>query len=303
MANIVATAREGFDRAYELGQAWASKVLEQIRPRASLASGSVLVLLTLFLPIGYEACGPRRSGYELLRGKGDWPTLMGLSSSAAGRDFYLLVLLLALFTLLLVLVSALRPDVLRYQRLIPRLALLTGTLALFLVCDTTLLLAALAGDQAGPAAVLPLAASCLAPGIFWSRKGFAAWISILVILGSLLLIADRLGVPLGEPINWIVLAVEMAYGLLPLGLWYRFGFSSQPEVRAQWESVRRGLVAFYLPAVLGNFWFMGIAVEEGLWGFVPCYFGVNLIALGYTRLVPDGRVTQAERASGKVQDD
>jgi hypothetical protein len=159
---------------------------------------------------------------------------------------------------------------------------------LFLVCDVTLLLAALAGDQAGPAAVLPLAASCLAPGVFWPRKGYAAWISALVITGCLLLIADRLGVSLGEPVNWIVLAVESVYALLPLGLWYRYGFSPRPELHAQWQVIRRGLVAFYLAAVPGNFWFLGIAVQEGLWGFVPCYFGIHLIAFGYLRLLREG---------------
>jgi len=284
MADSNATARNRTERAYEHGQAWASKILALIRPRVSLTTGSVLVLLTLFLPIGYEACSPHRTGYELMGGKGDWPTLMGIASSAAGRDFYFLVFLLASITLLLVLASAVRPGITQSKSLISRLALLAGSVSLFYVCDITLLLAALAGDQAGPAALLPLAASCLAPGIFWSRKGFAAWISVMVITGSLLLIADRLGASIGEPINWIVIAAETVYGLLPLGLWYRYAFSSRPEVRARWEVIRRGLVALYFFAVLGNFWFLGIVVKEGLWGFVPCYFGIHLMALGYLRL-------------------
>lgn len=287
MPNATTSARSRIERAYERGNAWTQKLLVQIRPRVSLAAGSLLVLLTLFLPIGYEACGPPRAGYELMRGKGDWPTLMGIASSRAGRDFYILIILVACTTLLLLLASAARPSAMRSTLLIPRLAFLAGTISLFLVCDITLLLAALSGDQAGPAALLPVAASCLAPGIFWSRKGFAAWISVIVITGSLLLIADRLGASIGEPINWIVISMETVYALIPLGLWYRYGSSSRPEAHARWGTIRRGLVALYFFAILGNFWFLGIVVMEGLWGFVSCYFGTHLMALGYLRLMQE----------------
>jgi len=284
MPNATTSARSRIERVYERGNAWVGHLIALVRPRVSLASGSLLVLLTLLLPIGYEACAPQRTGYELMRGKGDWPTLMGIASSRAGRDFYILVLLVASVTLLLALASAVRPGVMRSTLLIPRLAFLAGAVSLFLVCDITLLLAALSGDQAGPAALLPVAASCLAPGIFWSRKGFAAWISVMVITGSLLSIANGLGASIGGPFNWVALAAETVYALLPLGLWYGYGFSSRPEVRARWEVIRRGLVAIYFFAILGNLWFLGIVVKEGLWGFVPCYFGIHLIALGYMRL-------------------
>jgi hypothetical protein len=300
MPNATITARYRIERAWERGHAWSHKLVAQIRPGVSLLSGSVFVLLTLFLPIGYEACGPPRGGYEMVGGKGDWPTFLGISSSAAGRDFYVVVLLLASSTLLLILVSGLRPGVLRNKILVSRLALLAGTVSLFLVCDVTLLLAALSGDQSGPAALIPLLASCLAPGVFWPRKGFVAWISVMLITGSLLSIANGLGASIGEPINWIVIAAETVYALLPLGLWYRFGCSSRPEVRARWEVIRRGLVAFYFFAILGNFWFLGIAVKEGLWGFVPCYFGIHLMALGYLRLKQEPMLPSAERTSDQA---
>jgi hypothetical protein len=109
-----------------------------------------------------------------------------------------------------------------------------------------------------------------------------------------------LGASIGEPINWIVIAAETVYALLPLGLWYRFGCSSRPEVRARWEVIRRGLVAFYFFAILGNFWFLGIAVKEGLWGFVPCYFGIHLMALGYLRLKQEPMLPSAERTSDQA---
>ena len=60
----------------ERGEAEGRAFLTRIRPRVSLAGGGILVLLTLFLPVGYEACGPKRRGYELVQGKGEWPTYL-----------------------------------------------------------------------------------------------------------------------------------------------------------------------------------------------------------------------------------
>jgi len=299
MPNAITTARYRIERAWERGHAWSHKLVAQIRPGVSLLSGSVFVLLTLFLPIGYEACGPPRTGYEMVAGKGDWPTFLGVSSSAVGRDFYMVVLLLASCTLLLILVSGLRPGALRNKALVSRLALLAGTVSLFLVCDVTLLLAAISEDQPGLAALIPLVASCLCPGVFWPRKGFIAWVSVIASTVSLLFILDALGLLDGR-INWVLLATEAVYAVVPLGLWYTYGFSSRPEGRARWEIIRRGLVAFYVPAVLGNFWFLGIAVKKGLWGFVPCYFGIHLIALGYLRLKQEPMLPSAERTSDQA---
>lgn len=283
MPNATTTARSRIERAYERGNAWTQKLLVQIRPRVSLASGSLLVLLTLFLPIGYEACGPRRTGYELMAGEGGWPTFLCISYTPLGQDFYRLVLLLASFTLLLALVFSLRPGVMRNRLLAERLVLLSGALSLFLVSDTTALLAVTAGDQASPAAFIPFIASCLAPGLFWPRRSFLAWVGVIASAVSLLFILDILGMSDGQTM-WILLGTGVIYSLVPLGLWYRYGFAPRPEARAQSEVILRGVVAFYFPAVLGNFWFLGVAIKEGVWGFVPCYFGIHLIALGYLRL-------------------
>lgn len=65
-------------RAIDTGQGIAHHLLTPLRPRVSLASGSVLVLVTLFLPIGYDSCGPKTKGYELLRGNGAWPSFIGI---------------------------------------------------------------------------------------------------------------------------------------------------------------------------------------------------------------------------------
>lgn len=261
----------------------------RLRPRISLASGGVLVLLTLFLPIGYEACGPPHPGYELAGGQGEWPTFLGILSSAAGRDFYLLALSLGVFAIFFVFLSFLRPNLRRKRSLIHRLFALTGTVSLFLIADTYLLLAALAADWHSAAAFALLLVPCLSPGLVWPKKGFLAWVSVLAISMSLLFIAAALDI---APDNWILLCFEAVYTLVPLGLWYGFGFSLRADARSQWESVRRGLVAFYFPAVLGNLWFLRIAVAEHVWGFVPCYFGIHLMALGYLRLAQEGIVDE-----------
>lgn len=184
-------ARSWVTRAWARGCAWAHKLASQIRPPVSLATGSLLVLLTLLLPIGYDACGPPRLGYQLVRGKGEWPTFLGIFASTAGRDFYLVVLLLAAFTLLLVLVSGLHSGVVRNKSLAARLALLAATVSLLLVCDVTLLLAVASGDQFGTAAVVPLLASCLAPDCSGptkaSQPGSALWpVLSLCCLSSML---------------------------------------------------------------------------------------------------------------------
>ena len=302
MPNAFTTVRLRIEHAYERGNAWVKKLLAQVRPRVSLLSGSVLVLLTLFLPIGYEACGPPRTGYQLIRGKGDWPTLLGISSSTAGRGFYLAVLLLASFALLLVLVSAVRSGVVLSDRLAGRLAVLAGTVSLFLISDITLFLPLAAEGRSGSVALIALVVSCLTPGLFWPRKGFIAWVSAIASAVSLLFILDALGMS-GGRINWMVFGTEAVYSLVPLGLWYRYGFPSRPEMRVRWEMIRRGLVALYFPATLGNFWFFRIAVKEGVWGFIPCYFGVHLMALGYLRLlkeIPSSRRNPTEGTRGMI---
>ncbi len=65
---------------------WGQRRVSNWRPRLSLSGGSMMVLLTLGMTIAYDACGPERTGYEfLVLGEGDWPSLMGLLSDAAGR--------------------------------------------------------------------------------------------------------------------------------------------------------------------------------------------------------------------------
>jgi hypothetical protein len=258
--------------------------LSRLRPRLSLATGSILVLQTLFLPIGYEACGPKRPGYRLIQGEGEWPTFLGvLVSETAGRDFYFLVLALALFTVFFALLCYLYPALSRKTSLIRRLFVLTGTVSLFLVSDVLLILA-FAEAQHGWVAFALALASCLAPGLYWPRRIFAGWLSTLAIIISLFFITDNMDWMSSDATTRVALSFVAIYALVPLALWWRYRILPRKFDSARWIPIRRGLVAFYLPAVVSNLWFFVVAWREGLWGFVPCWVGIHLMTLGYMRL-------------------
>jgi hypothetical protein len=276
----------------EGGERGVGALLSRIRPRVSLASGSILVLLTLFLPIGYEACGPERRGYELVQGSGEWPTFLGvLVSSQAGQDFYILVLALAAFTAILVLLSFVKPDLCRKPPLTHRLFTLTGTASLFLMSDVILILP-FAEERYGWAAFGLGLISCLSPGLFWPRKIVGGWLSSLAIPISLFFIADSMRWWDGDGKTGLTYTFVGLYALVPLGVWW-FGGSSRERNPSQWIRIRRGLSSFYLPAVVGNIWFFVVAWREGLWGFVPCYCGIHLMAIGYMRLAKEGELLPA----------
>jgi hypothetical protein len=86
----------------------------------------------------------------------------------------------------------------------------------------------------------------------------------------------------------------VAYFVVPLGLWWRFNISARGVVRADGNAMRGGLVAFYFPAVVANLVYFNVARKEGVWGMVPCYFGIHLITLGYMRLAKEGEERRAE---------
>jgi hypothetical protein len=285
-------------RIMDRGEHEARAFLSRLRPRVSLASGSIFVLLTLFLPIGYEACGPKRAGYELLQGKGEWPTFLGiLVSKTAGRDFYILVLSLAAFTAILVLLSFLAPGLCPRPALTHPAFALTGTVSLFLLSDVLLILAFAEQDYGWAALVLVLA-SCLAPGLFWPKRMFWGWVSVLAILISVFLIADSMQWGSSAVKTALTISFVAIYVLVPLALWWRYRILSRRFDPARWIAIRRGLVAFYLPAVVGNLWFFVVAWNEGVWGFVPCYVGIHLITLGYMRLFTEAQLAATQVSAG-----
>ena len=293
MPKMLVAARRIAAHVADRGEHLASAVLSPLRPRMALASGSVLVLLTLFLPIGITSCGGARKGYELIRGQGDWPSSAGgLTSSATGRGFYAACLLLAALTLLLILLSLFRAQTLRGRSLVVGLFRWAGTMSLLLISDIWLFLLAFEGWAMVPAIAL-MALPCLSPFLFWPRRPFIIWLSIIVSCFSLFFII----VPVDEAdltSKVILHLLVVVLAATPLGIWYRYTLSRCAAVRAEWPRVRSGLVAFYALAVAGSCWILVLAVQIHIWGLIPCYFGVHLIAIGYLRLAKEGEEERAE---------
>jgi hypothetical protein len=277
------TIRDRSERAWERAHGWARVLISQLRPRVSLASGSALVLLTLFLPIGVDSCGGPHKGYELIRGEADWPSLLGLTCSATGRGFYAACLLLAALTLLLILLSLFRAQTLRGRSLVVGLFRWAGTMSLLLISDIWLMLARLTESWIMVPAYALVALACLSPFLFWPRRLFIIWLSIIVSCFSLFFIIA----PVDERDLTSKVILHLLIGVLaatPLAIWYRYTLSRCAAARAQWPRVRSGLVAFYALAVAGNCWMLVFAVQIGIWGLLPCWFGVHLTAVGYMKL-------------------
>lgn len=279
-------------RAMETGESFARRLLCPLRARVSLASGSVLVLLTLLLPIGYESCGPKTRGFELIGGNGAWPSFVGIMlPNYLGRAFYGAALALAAWTALFVLISLGKSALLRNRSLCRTLLLISGTLSLFLLSDVMALLP-MAADNYGCIGGALIIISCLMPGKFWPRKIFWRWISILALAILFVLGLTAMKWIQGDASPWFVLGIWAIYALGPLGLWWAHA-SGRRDFGSKWEDIRRGHVAFYVPAAMGHLWFFVIVWREGIWGFVPCALGIHLMALGYLRLAKEADLPHA----------
>ena len=263
------------------GEAYTRRVVSPLRPRVSLAGGSLLVLLTLLLPIGYESCGPERKGYELVQGKGDWPTFMGIFlSDYYGSIFYGIALALASLSVLLVLMSLWKPSAFLSRSLRERLSIISGVLSLFLISDIVTILP-VGANEYGVACSALIVMSFLLPGIFWPRGIFWRWFGVLLVAGVILLCLSALNWIHGDTPAWFMVGIVAIYAIVPVVLWWagvsgRFG--------EDWIRLRRGLVALYLPGAVGNLCFFVVAWREGIWGFVPFSIGLHLMTLGYWRL-------------------
>jgi hypothetical protein len=298
------TIRGGTERAWGRAHGWARVLISQLRPRVSLASGSVLVLLTLFLPLAYEACGPQRKGHEFIRGEGVWPGLLTFVSPWVERGFYVLALALAACTLLLVLVSFRRPGSMRKGALSTWLFAIVGALSLFVITDFFWVFAGLwlepllqrleVRDDA-TAAVLPaltflVLVSCLRSRFLRTQRWIVALFAVACVL-SLTVLADFF-LSLFTPYGFLrevtsagmVMAPALLYWLVPLILWLRFGLFGRSELRAQWPGIRRRVVQMYTPLVVLDCLFFSDVVKRGIWGFLPFFVGLHLISLGYMQL-------------------
>jgi len=288
-------------RVMDRGENFTRRILAPLRPRVSLASGSVLVLLTLFLPIGYNTCGSPWKGYELVQGSGHWPTFLGIMlSDYFGPAFYGFVLLLAAWGAVFTAISCWRPGLTRHRSLNLALFAVCGTLSLFLITDAFLLLVTFAVDNFGTIAEaiasILIVASCVLPGKFWPKAFFWKWFGALVISGMIVAGCEALKLLHDDQTSWVISLIMAIYGLVPLALWLR-GLAARIRSKPEWVKTRQGLVAFYLPAALGNLWFFYVAWREGIWGFVPCWFGLHLMSLGYLRLAKTVRPSPGSSTS------
>lgn len=310
--------RAGAGRAWAGGHAWALTLVAQIRPSLSLAAGSVLVLLTLFLPIAYDACGPPRKGYEFLSGRGIWPGLLTFVFSGWERGFYVLALALASFTLLLVLVSLGRPALLRRLRLITWSFAFAGAFSLFIMADFFWVFA---GDWLGgllerlevrddtsvavvAALTFLLLAACLRSRFLRAQRWVVALFAITGAL-SLMVLADSFLFLLTSHRLWregwslrMVTAPANLCWLVPLVLWLRFGLFGGSERRVQWPGIRSRLIALYLPLAAIDCLFFVEVVKMGIWGFMPFFLGLHLMSLGYLQLAREAEGSSATGTSG-----
>jgi hypothetical protein len=284
----------------------------------SLASGSVLVLLTLFLPIAYEACGPQRKGHEFIRGEGVWPGLVSLISPWVERGFYVLALALAACTLLLVLVSFRRPEFLRKGALITGLLGVAGAFSLFVITDFFWVFAGLwlepllqrleVRDDATAAVLAALTflvlVSCLRSRFLRTQRwvvglfAVACALSLTVIANFFLSLLTPYGFLREATSAGMVMAPALLYWLVPLILWLRFGLFGRSERRAQWPGIRRRVVQMYAPLVVLDCLFFSDVVKMGIWGFLPFFVGLHLISLGYMQLAREAQHPPADAHLG-----
>ncbi len=310
--------RAGAERAWAGGRGWALTLVSQIRPRLSLAAGSVLVLLTLFLPIAYEACGPPRKGHEFIRGKGIWPGLLTFVLPGWERGFYILALALAACTLLLLLASIRRPALLRKHALITWLFALAGAFSFFVIVDFFWIFAAdwleaplqrleVREDMSVAvvaALTLLVLTACLRSrflrGQRWVVALFAitSALSLLILANFFLLLFTPRRLLRSEWSLWMMMAPAILYWLVPLVLWLRFSLVGGTERQAQWPGIRSRLIAMYLPVAAIDCLFFADVVKMGIWGFLPFFLGLLLMSLGYMQLAREAEGSSATGPSG-----
>lgn len=284
---------------------WARFLPLPHKPRVPLLSGSVLVLLTLFLPVAYSQCGSARwTGSDYLLGFGTWPGSLGALSYALGRVPYFFTLLLAAVTLFLVLAVQIRPSLLHKPGLTASLFVTAGTLSLFMIGDffgfqlgsriDVLLTSRLTASGQNlfmmilAASILAVTVICLRSRLLRSRRWIvwlftiAGGISVFAIVNfSLALFAS----PPIIPSDWaffLTITPSVLYFVIPIGLWRHFGLTRQEGLQAQWPGIRRRIALLYLPAAIFDLVALSLEIRPGrLSGLLPYFAGLGLIFWGY----------------------
>jgi hypothetical protein len=290
-------------KVWETGELAVRSALASFRPRVSLLSGAVFVLVTLLLPIAHNSCSPNLTGAEFVRGaSGKFPSVAGLTSEGFGRGFYVFALVFAAITVGVTLASLARPGALRGRRWVTGLCAVAGTVAFYLLADAVCLvlgglicyvLDGVTNSEAvdwaaGFGLILIALAACLRSKLLRSSRVIFGLLASGVIGCSLavelyfLHLPDRY-LPEAAQVGLLYFLAAL-YWFIPGYLWYRFGLRGGEAQKEHWARIRAVIFKVFLPAlgcVPVLFW---LAWDEGVWGFVPFSIGVYLMALGYLRL-------------------
>lgn len=287
---------------------WSRSLHLPRRPNVPLLSGSVLVLLTLFLPVAYSQCGSIRwTGGDYLLGFGTWPGSLGALSYAPGRVPYFLTLVLAVMTLLLVLVAQVRPSLLHRSKLTAQLFVASGTLSLFMIGDFFgFQFGSRIGDFLKPGLtpsgqnlfMILLAAStiavivvCLRSRLLRSQRwivwlfAIAGGTSVFMLVNGFLILWGASPIISSDWALFVAISPSVLYFVIPLGLWYQFGLSHRDDLRRWWPETRRRIVLLYVPVAVFDLLALGLELRPGsLWGLLPYFAGINLMFWGYLGL-------------------
>jgi hypothetical protein len=330
-ANHIAATGSSPSRTGDSGGPCPSKAEPRFRfsilpglPKASLLTGSILVLLTLFLPVAYSQCGAIRwTGSEYLLGVGTWPGCLAGLSYSAGRIPFLLSLLLASLTLVAVLAAVLRRSPLETWETARWLFIAAGTLSLFTIGDFFWFqLGYRAGDLLNvaltqhsidvlflilSAITIAVAIALLFSRLLRSQKwvlwllAIAAGISVFTLINYAVALSGSSPAISLDSALLLTASPSILYFVVPLGLWYQFGLSRRKEFWTRWPAIRRSLILLYLPAFLFDLFALSLEMRPGrLWGLLPYFMGINLVSWGYLAVA---KASRPERTSSGRHED
>jgi hypothetical protein len=295
----------GWPPIRELAARWAHSPWLRIRPRVSLLSGSVLVLLTLYIPVAFNACGTNRTGAEFLRGQGIWPGMGSLVQTDFERALYALGLALAVFSLTVMAVTLRRPALLQ-RPWIQWPFLAAGLACLFALSDFVWFnLSAQAGDflnsrlglhapeiEMAMVDLLAILAMALCLRSKFLRSQFwLVWLFGVETIICLLALVDyalrQYGrTPLVSADTALLMAASpgILFWVVPMMLWMLFGFSRSAERHRRWVSLRPRITWMFLLAGIVAAALILWPSAWAVWGIGPYLGGLSLIFLGYAEL-------------------
>ena len=277
---------------WKRGKGWGRSPRLHLPPRISLLTGSILVLLTLYLPTAIDSCGSPRLGHELASGDDQIQWLgIALSAVGKGRPFYLFCLAIAALTLLLSFASVMCRDLIQKRNLLTWLVALSGSAAL--VSTTDMFPASVAflpyikdlewpGVEVVKFLFLLYPVACLRRE-FWTKKGATLW--TLTVIDALLalwlgaFLVDKF-YPQFEFDGNIAALVFSTVSLLPLGLWSRYVLLEGGPSRL-WPDVGLRLAILYSATLAFDLVYI---IRFKFWGLVAFFLGAYLVFYGYWQL-------------------